>query len=64
MEATNKELYDLVITDAPYVIAAYAILWAAFVAYLTMVLRRMMRMEREMAVLEEAVERRVEGKTS
>jgi CcmD family protein len=58
MEATNLELYRLAMTDAPYVIAAYGVLWVAFVGYLTMVLRRMMRLEKEVEVLEDAVSRR------
>ena len=58
MEATNAELYQLVLSDAPYVIAAYGILWAALVVYLTMILRRMMRLEKEVDVLESAVARR------
>lgn len=58
MEVTNKELYDLVLKDAPYVIAAYAVLWVALCVYVTMVLRRIMRVEKEMAVLEAAVERK------
>jgi len=55
---TNLELYRLAITDAPYVIAAYAILWIAFVGYVTLALRRMMRLEKEVQVLEDAVARR------
>lgn len=58
MDATNIELYRLVIADAPYVIAAYAVLWVALIVYITMVLRRMMRLEKEMAVLEETAARR------
>lgn len=58
MEATNAELYRLALADAPFVIAAYGILWAAFVVYLTMVLRRIMRLEKEVSVLEGAVDRR------
>ncbi len=58
MDATNIELYRLVIADAPYVIAAYAVLWIALIVYITMVLRRMMRLEKEMAVLEETAARR------
>lgn len=58
MEATNAELYRLVLTDAPFVIAGYAILWVAMVGYVTIVLRRIMRLEKEVAVLEDAVERR------
>ena len=58
MDATNAELYKLVLADAPYVIAAYAILWAALIVYITTVLRRLMRLEKEMAVLEDAAAHR------
>ena len=58
MEGTNAELYALVLQDAPYVIAAYGVLWVALCVYVTMVLRRIMRMEKEIAVLESTVERR------
>jgi len=60
MEPTNKELYVLVLQDAPFVIAGYAILWVALVAYVTIVLRRILRLEKEVAVLETSVERRTE----
>lgn len=60
-DPTNLELYRLAITDAPYVIWAYAILWVAFVGYLTIVLRRMLRLEKEVAVLEESISRRSGG---
>ena len=59
MEATNAELYRLAMVDAPYVIAAYGVLWLAFVGYVTIVLRRMMQLEKEVVVLEESVERRI-----
>lgn len=58
MEATNLELYRLAITDAPYVIAAYAILWVAFVAYVTIVLRRIIGLEKQVEILEESIARR------
>lgn len=58
MEATNKELYTLVLTDAPYVIAAYGVLWVSLVVYITFVLRRIMKLEVEVAAVEDAVERR------
>jgi CcmD family protein len=58
MEATNAELYRLALTDAPFVIAAYGILWVALVGYVTLVLRRIMRLEKEVVVLEESLERR------
>jgi CcmD family protein len=58
MDATNAELYRLVIADAPYVIWAYAVLWVALIVYITMVLRRLLRLEKEMSVLEESAARR------
>jgi len=58
MEATNAELYRLALTDAPYVIAAYGVLWVALIGYVTLVLRRIMRLEKEVVVLEESLERR------
>jgi len=58
VDPTNIELYRLALHDAPYVIAAYGILWAAFVVYVTMVLRRITRLEKEVTLLEEAVERK------
>lgn len=58
MEATNAELYRLALTDAPFVIAAYGILWASFVVYVTMTLRRVMRLEKTVAAVEESLERR------
>lgn len=58
MEASNLELYTLVLHDAPFVIAAYGILWAALMVYISMVLRRLMRIEKEITVLEESIERR------
>ena len=58
MDPTNKELYSLVFADAPYVIAAYAILWAALIVYITTVLGRLMRLEKEVVVLEEAAAKR------
>jgi CcmD family protein len=54
MNPTNIELYRLVLADAPYVIAAYAVLWITLVVYVTLVLRRLMRLEKEMVVLEES----------
>lgn len=64
MNPTNLELYRLALTDAPFVIGAYAVLWVAFVVYLTLILRRIMGLEKEIAVLESAVARRdAQGKS-
>lgn len=58
MDATNAELYRLALADAPFVIGAYAVLWVAFVGYVTIVLRRIMRLEKQVGVLEESLDRR------
>lgn len=56
MEATNAELYQLVLADAPYVIIAYAIIWLALMGYVTAILVRMMRMQKSIDVLASAME--------
>lgn len=58
MDPTNAELYKLVLPDAPFVIAAYGVLWVALVGYVSLVLGRLMKLEKEMRVIEESVERR------
>lgn len=56
MDATNAELYKLVLTDAPYVIWSYGIIWFALCAYVTIILRRLFKIEKEINILTEAVE--------
>lgn len=56
MDPTNAELYKLVLADAPYVIWAYGIIWLAMIGYVTFILRRVLRVEKEIDVLENVVE--------
>ena len=58
MDPTNAELYRLVLPDAPYVVAAYAVLWIALIGYVSLVLSRLMRLEKEMHLVEESCARR------
>lgn len=58
MDPTNAELYKLVLPDAPYVVAAYGILWVALIGYVSLVLSRLMRLEKEMQVVEETCARK------
>jgi CcmD family protein len=58
MDPTNAELYKLVLPDFPYVVAAYAVLWVALIAYVSMVLSRLMKLEKEIHVVEESCARR------
>lgn len=58
MDPVLKEIYSLVMPAAPYVLAAYGILWLGLFGYITVVLRRLGRIETELRVVEEAVARR------
>ena len=58
MDPTNAELYKLVLPDAPYVVAAYGVLWLALVGYVSLVLTRLMKLEKEIAIVEESCARR------
>ncbi len=55
LDATNKLLYDLVLKDAPYVIVAYAVLWLALAGYVTVTLRRLLKLDKEVKLLEDAL---------
>ena len=58
MDPTNAELYKLVLPDFPYVVAAYGVLWLALVGYVSLVLTRLMRLEKQIAIVEESCARR------
>lgn len=58
MDPVLKEIYSLVLPAAPYVLAAYGILWLGLFGYITVVLRRLGRIEAELRVVEDAVARR------
>jgi CcmD family protein len=58
MDPVLKEIYSLVMPAAPYVLAAYGILWFGLFGYITLVLRRLGRIEAELRVVEEAVAKR------
>ena len=58
MDPTNAELYKLVLPDAPYVIAAYGVLWIALIGYVSFTLSRLMKLEKEMQLVEESCARR------
>jgi len=55
---TNTELYRLALLDAPYVIAAYGVLWIMFVGYVTFILVRLLKTDKQIALLEDAVGKR------
>lgn len=58
LDPVLMQIYSTVLDAAPYVIAAYALLWVGLMAYVTMTMRRVSRLERQVVVLEDAIERR------
>jgi len=55
MDPILSQIYDTVLTAAPYVIAAYALIWVVLLAYLLIVTFGIKRTEKQMAALEEAL---------
>ena len=58
MDPVLQEIYKTVLDAAPFVLAAYALLWVGLFGFVFFVLRRVTKVERELAVVEEAMERR------
>jgi len=55
MNPILADIYSTVIPSAPFVIAAYAIVWVALLVYVIMTVRGLKKTEAQMALLEEAV---------
>ncbi|MBR3689893.1 MAG: CcmD family protein [Eggerthellaceae bacterium] len=55
MNAVLVEIYSTVIPSAPYVIAAYALVWVAVLAYVLVIMRGQKKAEAQMALIEEAL---------
>jgi CcmD family protein len=58
MDAVNAEIFKFVGPSLPYVIGAYAVLWAGLMVYVSLVLSRLGRLERQLALVEETVAKR------
>lgn len=58
MDPVLTEIYKTVLGAAPYVLAAYGLLWLGLFGYVAFVLLRVGKLERQLGVLEEAIERR------
>lgn len=55
MNAVLVEIYSTVIPSAPYVIAAYALVWVALLVYLIVIMRGQKKAEAQMSLIEEAL---------
>ena len=55
MDPILAEIYSTVLTAAPYVIGAYALIWLILLSYLLIVTLGMKKTERQIEALEEAL---------
>lgn len=55
MNEVLVEIYSTILPSAPYIIAAYALIWAALLVYVFVVVRGLKKTEQQVAVLEELV---------
>ena len=58
MDPVLQEIYSTVLDAAPFVIAAYALLWVGLFGYVTFIIIRIGRVEKEVAVLEDSIQQR------
>ena len=55
MNPILADIYSTVLPSAPFIIAAYAIVWVALLVYVAVVVRGLKKTEAQMALLEDAV---------
>lgn len=58
MDSVLAEIYSTVLSGAPFVIGAYALLWLVLCVFVVVLLVRFKRVEKEIDVLEDAIEAR------
>jgi hypothetical protein len=58
MDPVLTEIYSTVFDAAPYVIAAYALLWLGLMVYIGFGVRRVSNLEKQLTVVEESLARR------
>ena len=56
MNPILSDIYSTVIPSAPYIIAAYAIVWLALLVYVVITVRGLKKTEAQIALLEKALE--------
>jgi CcmD family protein len=58
MDAVTKEIFAQVAPALPYVIAVYAALWVGLMVYVSVTLGRLGRLEKQLAIVEDALAKR------
>ena len=60
MNTILADIYSTVIPSAPFIIAAYALVWAALLVYVIITVSSLKKTEAQVALLEEAIARKAE----
>ena len=58
MDPILVEVYSIVVPSAPYVIAAYVLIWAILFVFVIVMLRRTKKTQKDIDALNEAIEYR------
>lgn len=58
MDPVLEEVYSTVLSGAPYVIGAYALIWVALLVFVIVMLSKSRRTQKDIDALREAIERR------
>jgi CcmD family protein len=58
MDPVLAQIYQLVNPSLPYVIGAYGILWLGLMVYVGVTLSRLGKLEKQLALVEDAFEKR------
>jgi len=58
MDPVLQQIYQLVQPSLPYVIGAYGVLWLGLMAYVAVVMSRLGKLEKHLALVEEALAKR------
>ena len=64
MDPILAEIYGTIIPSAPYLIAAYALLWVALLIYVIIIAASTRKAEKQLNLLEEELRSREERKQS
>lgn len=58
MDPILEEVYSIIVPSAPYVIAAYVLIWAVLFVFIIVMLRRAKKTQKDIDALNEAIEYR------
>ena len=55
MNPVLADIYSTILPSAPYIVAAYALMWLVLLIYVVMIVRNLKKTEAQMSILEEQV---------